>query len=287
MLKLFDSHTHVGHSKFDKDREETIGRAFDAGIGIIEVGNDIKSSLVAVKLAKKYSGKMWATVGCHPHDIDEFNYDFFKKLAQEPEVVAIGECGLDYYNRFKIYDLRFKNKQQEIFEQHIKLAKEINKPLMIHCRDAFLDLIEILNFKFQILNSPPGIIHFFTGSLSDAKKLLEMGFYFTFNGLITFNRDFDEIIKHIPLDRILLETDAPYVAPIPYRGQRNESAYIIETAKKMAEIKDVSLEKICEQTTGNVKKSFQRSLISYNLVEFCYGLCYYYKNPHNGVFLNG
>jgi len=270
MFKFFDAHTHLQSPDFNKDREEVIQRIFDANIGVINVGADKNSSLKAVELAKKYPDKMRATIGCHPHYIEEFDYDFFKKLAGIPEVVAIGECGLDYYcnqenqnSQGKLCspeeaELKIKEKQKEIFIKHIELAKEVGKPLMIHCRKAFDDLIEILesNVKGQRLNVQSDIIHFFTGSLEDAKKLLEMRFYFTFNGLITHNRDFDEIIKYIPLEKILLETDAPYVAPLSHRGKRNEPAYIIETAQKMAEIKGVSLEKVAEQTTENTIKVF-------------------------------
>ena len=261
MFKLFDAHAHLQSSVFNKDREEVIKRIFDAGMGVINVGADKNSSLKAVELAKKYPGKMWATIGCHPHYIEKDfsnadDYEFFKNLAQEKEVVAIGECGLDYYRNQESEKLKvesYKEKQKEVFIKHIELANETKKPLMIHCRDAFDDLIKILrnsrhSHTFADLHH---ILHFFTGTLEDAKQLLEMEFYFTFNGLITFNRDFDEIIKYIPLDRILLETDAPYVAPLLHRGQRNEPVYIIETAKKLAEIKGVSLEKIGEQTTKN------------------------------------
>jgi len=261
MFKFFDAHTHLQSPDFNKDREEVIQRIFDANIGVINVGADKNSSLKAVELAKKYPDKMWATVGCHPYYIEEFDYEFFKKLAGIPEVVAIGECGLDYYSNQASEKLKvksYKEKQKEIFIKHIELAKEVGKPLMIHCREAFDDLIEILesNVKGQRLNVQSDIIHFFTGSLEDAKKLLEMRFYFTFNGLITHNRDFDEIIKYIPLEKILLETDAPYVAPLSHRGKRNEPAHIIETAQKMAEIKGVSLEKVAEQTTENTIKVF-------------------------------
>ncbi len=269
MFKLFDSHTHIQFPDFNKDREEVIKRIFDADIGVVNVGADKNSSLKAVELAKKYPNKMWAAVGCHPHYIKEFDYEFFKKMAQEKEVVAIGECGLDYYRNQASEKLKvksYKEKQKEVFIKHIELAKEVQKPLMIHCRDAFDDLIKILKDSrhSHIFADSHHILHFFTGTLEDAKQLLEMAclpagreFYFTFNGLITFNRDFDEIIKYIPLGRILLETDAPYVAPLSYRGKRNEPAYIIETAKKLAEIKGVSLEEISEQTTKNAVKLFK------------------------------
>ena len=271
---LIDSHTHLQFPQFDKDRDEVIKRALDNAIWLVNVGADKESSIKAVELANKYKEGVYAAVGVHPHEIRNenlgmrggtFDYEFLKRLALEPKVVAIGEAGLDYYRNREIQsaELRIKNLQKEIFIKHIELAKEVNKPLMIHCRDAFPDLIEILNSEFLILNSPPGVVHFFTGTLDDAKKLLAMGFYFTFGGLITFNRSFDEIIKFIPMEKILLETDAPYVAPEPYRGKRNEPLYIIETAKKLAEIKGVSFEEICRQTTENAGRIFG---LDYNII---------------------
>jgi len=259
---IIDSHTHLQFAAFNKDREEVIKRAFDSGIWLVNVGTDKESSIKAVELANKYKEGVYAAVGQHPHEANndnDYDHDFFKKMALDSKVVAIGECGLDYYRSQEIQnsELRIKNLQKDVFIKHIELAKEVQKPLMIHCRDAFGDLIKILNSKFLILNSPPGVMHFFTGTLDDTKKLLEMDFYFTFGGLITFNRSFDEIIKFIPLDKILLETDAPYVSPAPYRGKRNEPLYIIETAKKMAELKGVSFEEICRQTTENAKEIFK------------------------------
>lgn len=253
-MKLFDSHTHVQLSQFDDDRDEVIKRALDAGVWIINAGADRESSKKGVEIANKYKEGVYATVGQHPTEGEAgFDYEFFKNLAQNEKVIAIGECGLEYYRIEQMEDSKEQiKKQKELFIEHIKLAKEVNKPLVIHCREAFPDLIEIL----QSNNIKSGLIHFFTGTLDEAIKLLGMGFYFTFGGLITFNRDFDEIIKFMPLDRIMVETDAPYVAPMSYRGKRNEPAYVIEVAKKLAEIKGVSFEKVCEQTTENVKKVF-------------------------------
>lgn len=262
--KLIDSHTHLESQFFGDYKNKALKRALDDKIFIINVGVDRKSSQEAVKVANQNFFGIWATIGQHPTENEKFDYNFYKKLALEEKVVAIGECGLDYY---KIQNSKFKNQndnlklknfkkaQKELFIQHIKLAKEVNKPLMIHCRDAFDDLIKIL--KPNTKNLKPSIIHFFTGTFDNAKKLLEIGFYFTFGGLITFNRNFDEIIKFLPLDKILLETDAPFVAPVPYRGQKNEPAYIIEIAKKMAEIKNVSFKEICRQTTENTKVVFR------------------------------
>lgn len=253
MAKLIDAHCHLQFAAFDVDREQTIERTFQAGVSMIVVGTDKGNSQKAVELAQKYPGGIFAAVGQHPTETGKFESDFYGKLADNKKVVAVGECGLDFY-RIKNAESGIKNLQKEIFIKHIEIANKVKKPLMIHCRDAFGGLIEILNSESSRLNSPPGIIHFFTGTMKDAENLLDLGFYFTFGGLITFNRDFDEIIRFIPLERILLETDAPFVAPVPYRGKRNEPAYIVETAKKMAELKNASFEEIAGQTFENAAK---------------------------------
>ena len=208
---------------------------------------------------------------------EEFDYDYYKSLAKDKGVVAIGECGLDYYRFQPRTDAdspakiskgnlggqaqtdadRIKDKQKKAFEAQIALAGEVKKPLMIHCRQAFDDLIDILVSCRLSLFSNPGIIHFFSGTKDDAKKLLDLDFSFSFGGVITFARDYDEVIKYIPMDRITLETDAPYVAPIPYRGKRNEPAYIVEVAKKIAEIKGLEFEEVSSITTANAIKIFR------------------------------
>ncbi len=256
IIKLVDAHTHVQLPQFDKDRDEVIKRALDAGVWMINAGADRESSIKGVELANKYSEGVYTTVGQHPTEGGAgFDYEIFKNLAGDPKVVAIGECGLEYY-RDRGQDEADKQFQKDLCVKHILLAKEVKKPLVVHCREAFGDLIDIFVSQQTNLNTLPGVIHFFTGTMADVKQLLDLGFYFTFGGLITFRRDFDEIIKYIPLDRIMVETDAPYVAPVPYRGKRNEPAYVIEVAKKLAEIKGISFEEVCEQTTENVKKVF-------------------------------
>ncbi len=257
------------------------------------------TSLPQKNLAKEIKvarANVYASVGLHPihteksfHDeqelglsgdkgftsrAEDFDYDYYKKLALDPKVVAIGECGLDYF-RIKNYELGFKNdelqikkKQKEAFTKQIELAIEINKPLMIHCRDAFDDLIKILKSYFLNHKSSrsPGVVHFYSGTVEDTKKLMELGFSFTFGGVVTFppkagqpradTPNYDEIIKMIPLDRILSETDAPYVAPAPYRGKRNEPAYVVEIVKKLAEIKDISIEQMQQHIWENAKRIF-------------------------------
>lgn len=253
--KFFDVHTHTQDAQYDGDRETVIARAVEAGISMVQVGTDFEMSKKAVELAERYDN-IYATVGLHPTDNkkEEFDYKAYKQLAlSSKKVVAIGECGLDYF-RMRPFD-DAQGKQKEIFKKQIELAKDVGKPLMIHCREAFEDLIEILRTTDYGLRTP-GVIHFFSGSVDDAKILLDMGFYFSFGGVLTFTRDYDEQIKFIPLDRILLETDAPYVAPIPYRGKRNEPLYVIEVAKKIAEIKGATLEEVAQETTKNAKLIF-------------------------------
>lgn len=258
IMKLFDSHTHVQFPQFDKDRDAVIQRSFDNGVWMINVGADKETSMKAVELAKNHPEGIYAAVGIHPHSAGKIDLDEeLKILAKNPKVVAIGECGLDYYNRQPITNnqqQKNKQEQKDLFLKHIRLAKEVEKPLMIHCRDAFSDLISIL--KPITFNLKPSIVHFFTGTLDDARKLLEMGFYFTFGGLITYNRQFDAVIELVPLDKILVETDAPFVSPEPYRSQRNEPTLVIEVAKKLAEIKNIPFDAFCERVVANNFKIF-------------------------------
>lgn len=271
-LRFFDVHTHTQFAAYAEDQDAVIQRAFDAGVWMINVGTQKDTSADAVQTAHRFPEGVFATVGLHPihtevsyHDTqelggekgftsrgEEFDYEYYKRLAQDKKVVAIGECGLDYYR----LDGQSKEKQKTVFEQQIQLAYEIKKPLMVHCRNAFSDLIAM----FQVLDSKSqasGVIHFFSGSVADAKILRDLGFYFSFGGVITFARDYDEVIRYIPIERILLETDAPYVTPVPFRGKRNEPVYVVEVAKKMAELKDLFEEEVARITTQNTRQLFQ------------------------------
>lgn len=272
--KLIDAHTHVQFSAFKDDADLIIKRTLEAGIWLVNVGTQKDTSKKALEFADKYPEGVYATVGLHPvhtdksyHDEqelggdrgftsrgEEFDYNYYKKLAEHPKVVAIGECGLDY---FRIENEESKTKQIAAFRKQIDLSLETKKPLMIHCRSAFQELIQILSDYFQPGNSgKPGIIHFFTGTIKEAQILLDMGFLFTFGGVITFVRDYDETIKIVPLSRILLETDAPYVSPVPYRGKRNEPLYVAEVAQKIAEIKTLDVEEVERETVNNTKNIF-------------------------------
>jgi len=265
---IFDSHCHPQFPEYDQGRDEVIKRAQAAGVKMICVGTNLENSQQAIELAEKYPENIWATVGIHPNEkIENWNLKIenLRMLAQHPKVVAIGECGLDYY-RIKNNDrvghyIEIKEKQKELFLAQIKIAQEVKKPLMIHCRptkgtdDAYEDLLSILksiDFVNQYI-----VVHFFVGGVGMAKKLLDLGCYFTFGGVITFARDYDEVIKFLPLENILLETDAPYVAPVPYRGQSNEPVYVIEVAKKTAEIKNISFDRVIEQIAVNTRQVFR------------------------------
>lgn len=272
--ELFDAHTHLQFSAYDKDREEVVRRTIDAGVWVVNVGTQMDTSLSAVKLAEEHEG-FYAAVGLHPihthesfHDEKELGggkgfksrsesvTEEYKKLAEHKKVVAIGECGLDYFH-LPENEGEAKQRQKEEFVKQIRLAAEVNKPLMIHCRDAFGDLITILGESKKYLRSErTGITHFFTGSKEEAEKLLAMGFYFSFGGVVTITRDYDEVVSSLPIDRILLETDAPYVSPVAYRGKRNEPAYVKEAAKRIAEIRNLSEEEVSRLTVENAVRIF-------------------------------
>lgn len=267
---LIDTHAHVNFNDFKNDSNEVVRRALDSGIWMINIGSERKTSERAVRMAEEYEEGVYAAVGLHPSHLieqdvereengetikykskpEEFDYDFYLNLAKNKKVVGIGECGLDY---FRNNDESFKEKQKEVFVKQLKLAREINKPIIIHCRDAHEDLLEILRLEAEL---PSGVMHFFTGSLEQAKKYIELGFYISFSGVITFTKAYDEVVKNIPLDRILIETDCPYVAPIPFRGKRNEPQYVKYVAQKIAEIKGLSFEEVAMQTTKNARELF-------------------------------
>lgn len=258
---LIDAHSHLQLLEYDADRMDAIARMKAAGVKTITVGVNDATSKSALALAEEHPDCLWATVGTHPADggLDAFTIDTLRKLAVHPKAVGIGECGLDYY-WLKAGEDAVKEKQKEVFRAHIAVAEEFKKPLMIHCRptkgtdDAYEDLIEILKTKNYKLKT---VVHFFVGSASVAERLLALGCYFTFGGVITFARDYDAAIAVIPMDRIMAETDAPFVAPIPYRGKRNEPAYVEETVKKLAELKSISFEEVARMTAGTARAVFK------------------------------
>ncbi|KKU90403.1 MAG: hypothetical protein UY19_C0003G0058 [Candidatus Wolfebacteria bacterium GW2011_GWA2_47_9b] len=256
-MKLIDAHTHVQLRQFNPDRDEVIKRAVEQDIWMVNVGTTRKDSQAAVDLCEAYAEGVFASIGQHPDEREIFDYDWYMRTGAHEKVVAIGECGLDYYRVEPHLFNDERDRQIELFQQHIELAKELGKPLMVHCREAFSDVKSVMRKEIGDLSADvPGILHFFTGTKEDAKTFLDFGFMFTFGGLITFNREFDEILRYIPKERIIIETDAPFVTPDPYRGKRNEPAYVIEVAKALAEVRRAPFEDVCKQTTQNAKSAF-------------------------------
>jgi TatD DNase family protein len=281
-MKLIDTHTHINLNAFRDDGEEAIQRALAAGVAIVNVGTQIDTSRQAVKLLDQFPENVYAAVGLHPvhtyahqyHDDEEvsfktreegFGYEAYKELASNPRVVGIGECGLDYYRLPDGRDhAEIKKLQRTGFELQIKLARELDKALCVHCRpsegttDAYEEILEILrpikteqpNFRFEI--------HCYTGDLATAQKFVDLGAYIGINGIITFDKTgrSESVVKGIPLENIILETDAPYLTPVPHRGQRNEPSYLPFVAEKIAEWKGETAEQVAEVTTANAKKLF-------------------------------
>lgn len=255
-MRIIDTHSHIQFPQYDADRSDVMRRAEDAGVSMICVGTDLETSKSAIAVCEEYSGVvLGATVGQHPTDTDGgFLENEFREIARHKRVVAVGECGLDYY---RVEDQQSRIRQAEIFIRHLALASEIKKPLVIHCRNAFPDLIQILTSNSSKLKTgQAGVIHFFSGTRDDAARLIDLGFYLGFGGVVTFTEEYHETIRNIPLERILSETDAPFVAPVPHRGQRNESAFIVHTVKALAAIREESVEEFSEALFSNAKKLF-------------------------------
>ena len=281
--KYIDIHSHVNFSAFDTDRDEVIARALENDTWIINVGTQADTSRKAVELAHKYREGVYAIVGLHPihtgksfHDEKElgaegkeftsrgevFDKNIYREFLKDPKVVAIGECGLDYYH----LDTESIKKQKEAFIAQIELANEFNKPLMLHIRDAYADALEILKKHAKVLprrGGARGVVHFFTGTLDEAKSFLDFGFMISFSGAITFppkkdgtGSHYAEVIKNIPLEMILTDTDSPYVAPMPYRGARNEPVFVKEIVKKIAEFKNLPEEEVTQAIVANAKRVF-------------------------------
>ena len=264
-FKYIDIHGHVNLPEFDHDRDEVIERARRSGVIMVTVGTDVEMSKKAVELATKHD-HFWAIVGIHPTetkiDSDQLESDFkvLGELAKHPKVIAIGECGLDYFHS-KPDEI---SAQKELFKRHIALAEMVNKPLMLHVRNgklmgsksdignAYQDTLLMLKDHQKIKAN----FHFFAGAKEDLKNITEAGYTVSYTGVITFTRDYDELIRSTPISQIMSETDCPFVPPVPYRGKRNEPAFVIETVKKIAEIRGEDEATITERILGNAKKFF-------------------------------
>jgi TatD DNase family protein len=261
---MIDTHAHIDFKEFDSDREEVIKRFFDGGgEKIINVGCDLKSSERSHKLAEN-NKNVFASVGIHPHDADTVDKQSLKKieeLIQHYKVIAVGEIGLDYFR-----NLSPQEKQIEAFKLQLELAENHKMPIIIHCRDAYNDLLDIL--KGYKTSNWKGVVHCFAASWKIAKEFLDLGFYIGFTGIITYYKDqpeseFDgepeiyKAIKNTPLNKILIETDCPYISPVPHRGNRNEPLFVKYIAEKIAHIKNISFEKIKKTTSKNAINLFR------------------------------
>lgn len=255
---FFDSHAHLNFNSFQNDGQKIINSCLQEKIWLVNVGSQFSTSQKAVEIAEQYQEGVWAAVGLHPADAEKENFEEEKYLdlaKNSSKVVAVGETGLDYFRlpNDETKKQKAKNSQKELLLKHLTLAQKLDKPLIIHCREAHSDLIEILKSKPEA----NGVIHCFSGNSQEAKQYLQMGFYLGFTGIITFTNAYNEIICQTPLERILIETDCPYLAPVPHRGQRNEPSFVQYTAQKIAEIRGLPLEKIAKQTSQNARQLFR------------------------------
>jgi len=255
-----DSHAHIEMSDFDADREAVIQRALDAGVEIIvcvgdgEVAAD--SHAAAFRIAERYP-YIYTTVGVHPHEarlLDDNLCAQLKDLSQHPKVIAWGEIGLDYH-----YDNSPRDVQREAFRKQLRMARERGLPISIHTREGEADTLAIIEEEWKGCGLG-GVIHCFTGTRSFAEAVIELGFYISFSGVVTFKKaeDLREIARATPIDRIVIETDSPFLAPVPYRGKRNEPAYVVETARAVAGLRDLNVEDFTHSASENFKKLFGR-----------------------------
>ena len=248
---IFDTHAHYDDSRFDEDRNELLSSlSSDCVSNIINCGCDLKSSLSSIELAEKHSF-VYAAIGVHPHEAEETTDEDLtkiKELYSHEKVIAVGEIGLDYF-----YDFSPRERQIEIFRKQIITANELGLPVIIHDREAHEDTMNILKEL-----KPKGVVHCFSGSAEMAKEILKLGLYIGIGGAVTFKnaRKPVEVVEMLPLDRLLLETDAPYMTPVPFRGKRCDSSHIGYTAEKIAEIKGVDVQELIDICTENAKKLF-------------------------------
>ena len=251
-MKWIDSHAHLDDRAFAKDLAAVIARCTEADLGVMLIGASLHSSRDAVRLANRYR-RMWATVGVHPHNAKRVNADVLEELralADHERVIGIGEIGLDYYR-----DLSPRDVQQAVFRQQLELAQEINLPTCLHNRESTDDLLAILQ---SVSTTHRGVVHSFLGDMSLATQFLELGFHLGVGGPLTFPKNslLRDAVRHIPLDRILLETDCPYLTPVPYRGRRNEPVYVRYVAEEIARLKGLTIDEVAGQTLANTQRLF-------------------------------
>jgi TatD DNase family protein len=255
-----DSHAHLEMDDFAPDRPQVIERAIEKGVtGLITIGTDLDSSRKALALAKTYSA-VWATVGVHPHEAEAFHpkiLPLLTALAKDPLVVAIGEIGLDFYR-----NLSPPKHQKETFRHLIQLARAVSLPIVIHDREAHQEVLAIL--REEKAWEVGGVFHCFSGDWKMAKYCLDFNFFLSITGAVTFKKGaiLEEIVRQVPIESLLLETDAPYLAPHPYRGKRNEPAYLVHTAEHVAQIRGITLPELSRAVLRNTKQAFKRMMMA-------------------------
>ncbi|MDP3533384.1 MAG: TatD family hydrolase [Alphaproteobacteria bacterium] len=257
VLQFVDSHCHLDYDEFQAEFDAIIERAQNVGVThMTTIGTSLKNFPNTLKIAEKVPF-IYATIGIHPHDAEkekDATYEDLANGAKHPKVIGIGETGLDYF-----YEHSPKELQQQLFRLHIKVARDFDLPLIVHTRDADDDCLRILQEEMAI-GTFKGLIHCFTASKEFADEVLKLGFYISISGIATFKKALElrEIVKNLPLERLLIETDSPYLAPIPHRGKRNEPSFVVHVAEAIAELKDCALSKVAEQTTKNYFDLFQK-----------------------------
>ena len=261
-MKYFDAHCHVQFTAFDADREEIAAKMQEQEIGGLVVGCDAASSKAAAEFVQNREG-FWASIGLHPnHEGDEaFDEHLFRNLLMYPKVVAIGECGLDYFRPTEVTDA-VKEKQKELFRRHVELAGATKRPLIVHARpskgstDAYQDALDIIEEAKKNFPDLVGDLHFFVGDAATARRAYALGFTVSYTAVITFTRDYDEVIRSDPLAQLLTETDSPYVAPASRRGQRNDPLSVPEVVEKVAQIRGEDPETVRKTTLENAERLF-------------------------------
>lgn len=251
---LFDTHAHLDDGRFDEDRKQVIQQCKDEGVALIlNAASNVHTSLKSIALAKEFDF-IYASVGVHPHDaksMDDMTIDVLRDLAANPKVKAIGEIGLDYH-----YDFSPRDVQKQRFMEQIDLAKQLKLPIIVHDRESHGDIMDI--FHKMNVKDMGGVLHSFSGSVEMARECLKLGFYLSISGPLTFKNNVKtiEVVKETPLDMLLIETDSPYLTPVPYRGQRNYPGYVRYVAEKIAEIKGIAFEEVAQKTLENGKRLF-------------------------------
>ena len=254
MTRLIDSHAHLDGKRFHGELDAVLDRAREAGVDtVMAIGTDLASSRRARDLAHSHRG-VWASAGVHPHDADRFDdadWGALTELWDDPRVRAVGETGLDYF-----YDRSDRGRQRELFQRHLEAAGEVGHPVVVHIRDAFDDAFDLLD---TVGVPAGGVVHCFAGGPPECERALAIGMHISISGMVTmgFAAAIREAIPLIPDERLLVETDSPFLAPLPHRGRRNEPAFVVETARRVAELRGVPYEDLCALTVANTERFFR------------------------------